>query len=210
MSDQLIETLRAADPARRMPAESAAAREATRESVLASRADTAPRAHSLPAPRSALRRRLVVVALAAALLIVVIPSAAWAYFSYFGDRETVLDEYHAAQKQMSLPAGATWKEPDLPADAVYGSRAGYIAAWAQSTDAWLREWVAARDAGDASRQQDAITAVDRQISLMPLHKDGDPEEAGGFVKESLTYFQGLVDKAKQGDFWGIEEYLQAN
>ena len=129
------------------------------------------------------------------------------YDAHYG---AVRDECHAAQQQMPLPAGATWKEPDLPADAVYGSRAGYIAAWAQSTDAWMREWVAAHDAGNASREQAAIAAVDRQISLMPLHKDGDPEEAGGFVEESLIYFQALVGKAKQGDFSGIREHLQAN
>ena len=45
---------------------------------------------------------------------------------------------------------------------------------------------------------------------MPLHKDGDPEEAGGFVQESMTFFQGMLDQAKQGDFTVIKEYLQAN
>lgn len=210
MNDHVIETLRAADPARSMPAESVAAREATRDSILASRGQTAQQVRALPAPRSSRARRLAVVALAAALIVVVIPTAAWAYFSYFGDKQTVLDEYQAAQKQMPLPAGATWNEPDLPADSLYGSRFGFIAAWAQSTDAWLSEWVAAHEAGDTAREQDAVAAVDRQISLMPLHKDGDPEEAGGFVKESVTFFQGLVARAKAGDFSGVEEYLQAN
>jgi hypothetical protein len=74
----------------------------------------------------------------------------------------------------------------------------------------LSEWVAAHDARDTARKQAAIAAVERQITLMPLHKGGDPEEAGGFVKESTTFFQGLVDRAKHGDMSGIEEYLQAN
>jgi hypothetical protein len=141
---------------------------------------------------------------------VAIPAAAWAYVSYFSDRQTALDEFHTAQQQMPLPAGATWTEPDLPADAVFGSKLGFIAAWGQSTNAWLGEWLIAHAAQDSAREQTAIAAVERQIALMPLHKDGDPEEAGGFVKESITFFQGLVDRGKQGDMTGIEDYLQAN
>jgi hypothetical protein len=209
MTDHIIETIAAADPARRMPPASSAVREATRATVL--RSDNARAVRAEPGARRTSRgRRVVMVALAAALLVVVIPTAAWAYFSYFTDRETVLDEYRVAQQQMPLPAGATWTEPDLPADAVFGSKLGFIAAWGQATDAWLREWVAAHDVEDSAREQAAMIAIKRQITLMPIHKDGDPEEAGGFVQESVTFFQGMVDRAKQGDFSGIEEYLQAN
>ena len=111
MNDNVIDTLKAADPARRMPVESAAIREGTRENIL--RSDARPDRLSAK-PRPTRSRRLVMAALAAALVVVVIPSAAWAYFSYFGDRETVLAEYHAAQNEMPLPDGATWDEPNLP------------------------------------------------------------------------------------------------
>jgi hypothetical protein len=207
MNDHVIDTLRAADPALRMPAEAAAGREATRESILQSDVRTG-RAHA--APRTARSRRVLMVALAAALLLVVIPSAAWAYFSYFNDKQTVLDEFQAAQKEMPLPAGVAWTQPDLPDDAVFGSRLGFIAAWGESTDAWMRELVAGHKAGDPAREKAAIAALERQVSLMPVHKDGDPEEAGGFVKESVTFFQGMIDKAKQGELNAVEEYLQAN
>ncbi len=209
MTDQLIGTIRAVDPARTMPPASSAAREATRESILATPADDR-QSRPLAGPRGSRSRRLALVAVAAALLVVAIPAGAWAYFSYFNDRPTVMAEFHAAQQQMPLPSGATWTEPDLPADAVFGSRLGYIAAWGQSWNAWLREWVGAHDVGDLSRQQAAAAAVQRLITLMPIHKDGDPEEAGGFVKESVTFLQNIVDKARQGDFSAIEEYLQAN
>jgi hypothetical protein len=209
MTDQLTATIRTADPACTMPPVSSAVREATRESILATGAE-GRQGCLLVATRGSRSRRLVLVAVAAALLVVAIPAGAWAYFSYFNDRPTVMDEFHAAQQQMPLPAGATWTEPDLPADAVFGSRTGYIAAWGQSWNAWLREWVAAHNAGDLTRQQGAAAAVQRLITLIPLHNDGDPEEAGGFVKESVTFFQNMVDKAKQGDFSAIEESLQAN
>jgi hypothetical protein len=45
---------------------------------------------------------------------------------------------------------------------------------------------------------------------MPIHNDGDPEESGGFVKESVAFFQSLVDRAKRGDLSGIKDYLSAN
>ncbi len=209
MTDRLMATIAAADPARTMPPASPAVREATREAILRSEPVSERRQASAP-PRSSRGRQVARVALVAALLAVVLPTAAWAYFSYLTDRPTALNEFHAAQQRMPLPAGATWTEPDLPADAVFGSKFGFIAAWGQSTNAWLREWVAAHDAKDTAREQAAIAAVERQIRLMPLHRDGDPEEAGGFVKESVTYFKELVDRAKQGDMSGIEEYLRAN
>jgi hypothetical protein len=209
MTDRLIGTIRAADPARTMPPLSSWTREATRESILANAADDR-QARRSAVPRSSRVRRLTLVAFAAAILVVAIPTGAWAYFSYFSDRQTVVDEFYAAQQEMPLPAGAAWTQPDLPADAVFGSRLGYIAAWGQSSNAWLREWAAAHDARDVTREQTAVGAVERLISLMPLHKDGDPEEAGGFVKESVTFFRNLVDKAKHGDFSAIEEYLQTN
>jgi hypothetical protein len=209
MTDRLIETIAAADPARRLSPASPAIQEATRQTILRSDARIRPAAASA-APRAFCGRRLVLVALAAALLVVVIPSAAWAYFSYFGDRQTVLAEFQAAQQQMPLPAGAAWTQPDLPQDAVFGSKMGYIAAWGQSTDAWLREWISAHDARDSAGEQAAIAAVERQIALMPIHNDGDPEESGGFVKESVAFFQSLVDRAKRGDLSGIKDYLSAN
>jgi hypothetical protein len=210
MTDTVIERLRSVDPARQMPTASEAAVEATRERIVTSPVDTES-ARSRQAARRPRGRRALVVALALALVVVVLPAAgAWAYFSYFMDRPTAIDEFHAAEGQMPLPAGAAWVEPSLPEDAVYGSHLGFIAAWGQATNAWLREWVAADEAGDGPRVQAAIAAVQRLIQIAPVHKDGDPEEAGGFVKESIAFFQGMVDRGKQGDFSTIKEYLAAN
>jgi hypothetical protein len=210
MTDNVIESIRPLDPARVMPAASAAVIEATRERILRSPVQTgSSRARSVAArPRT---RRALLVVLALALVVVVLPAAgAWAYFSYFTDRQTAIDEFHVAQAEMPLPVGAKWVEADLPQDAVFGSHLGFIAAWGQATNAWLREWVAADGVGDSARAQTAIAAVERLIALTPVHKDGDPEEAGGFVKESIAFFQAMVDRGKHGDFSTIEEYLKAN
>jgi hypothetical protein len=210
MTDRLIEQLRAVDPALRMPPEATSVRETTREGILNSGPGPLSRtSHSRPTSTRA--RRGLVVAVASVLLVLAVPAAgAWAYFTYFTGPETVMDEFHAAQEDMLLPAGAQWVEPNLPDGAVFGSRLGFIAAWGQATNAWLREWVAAHAAQDDAREQAAIASVERMISIAPVHKDGDPEEAGGFVKESIDYFKGMVEAARAGDFSGIEDYLQAN
>jgi hypothetical protein len=210
MSDELIGRIRAIDPVLRMPPVTNSVREATRESVLESNLYVPARgARTRRTPTRA--RRGLLVALASALLIVAVPATgAWAYFTYFTGPETVMDEFHQAQKDMPLPAGAQWTEPSLPDNAVYGSKLGLIAAWGQATNAWFREWIAADEAKDAERAQAAIGAVERLISMAPIHRDGDPEEAGGFVKESIIFFNGIVDRAKQGDFSGIQDYLGAN
>jgi hypothetical protein len=228
MNDRPIERLKDIDPARYMPATDSAMREATRQRVLATalegrvaargsghesrmeyartERDMAERSHN---PRRV--RRGVVLAVIAVLLLLVAPATgAWAYFTYFSGPETVMDEFRQAQKDMPLPDGVEWVEPDLPADALYGSKMGFIAAWSQAFDAWLGEWVAAHDAGDTAREQTAIAAAEHLIGLAPVHKEGDPEEAGGFVQQSIAWMQGMVDRGKQGDLSGIEEYLAAN
>ena len=210
MTDHLIETIRSIDPALRLPPASASVREGTRQMILGTpTSETSGRSH--PGPAKAHSRRGLTLALVVALFVIVLPaSGAWAYLSYFSDRGTVMDEFHAAQKEMPLPAGAQWVEPDLPKDAVYGSKYGLIAAWGQSMNAWLGEWIAADSAHDRTREQAAVAAVERLLPMAPIHRDGDPEEAGGFVPESITFLQGMIDRAKQGDFSGITEYLQAN
>lgn len=208
MTDQLLEVLRTVDPARTMPADADVAREVIRERILATTvAGTQDRPADAARGVHTRRRMLVVIA---AALIAVIPLGGWTYYSYFTDRATVLREFRSAQPEMPLPAGATWTTPDLPNDAVYGSKYGYIEAWTQSTHAWMREWLTAHDAGDSAREQEAIAAIERQIGLQPLHRDGDPEEAGGFDQSAVDHMQSLLDQMKAGDATAIEEYLQVH
>lgn len=208
MTDQLLEVLRAADPARRMPPVSSATREAIREGILA--AGTDGRQRSLLAASHGSNTRRPRMMAAAAILVVLIPLGGWAYVSHFSGRQAVVDEFRAAQQQMPLPAGAAGAMPDLPADASFGSKSGFIAAWSRSTRAWLEEWLAAHKAGDHAREQAAITAVERQVDLMPLHKDGDPEETGGFDQGSIDYMKALIVKMKRGEPADIEHDLQVN
>ena len=209
MTDPSIEQIKAVDPALHMPVGATSVCEATRKMILASSPDPATsRSRVRPAPRT--RRRLA-LALASVLIFVVVPAAgAWAYLSYFSGPETVMDEFHAAQQDIALPAGIEWVEPDLPADAVYGSKTGLIAAVSQATSAWFREWAAAHAALDAEREAAASSAIEDLIAMTPVHREGDPEEAGGFDEGSIRYLNDIVERAKQGDFSGIEQYLGSN
>lgn len=208
MTDQLLEVLRVADPARNMPPTSSATREAMRERILAAGPDEREGQPLIPTRDLHTRRRLLVAV--AVMLIAVIPSGGWVYVSYFGDRVTVVDEFRAAQHHMPLPPGVAWETPYLPADVTYGSQYGFIAAWHQCTTAWLREWMAAHEAGDDARERAAIVAVERQVSLMPLHERGDLEEVGGFDASYVDYMSSLVEEMKQGDPSAVENYFQAN
>lgn len=208
MTDPILEVLRAVDPARSMPP----APSATREAIRARIRDTEHEGRMgcpLVTSRGPRTHRRMFVAVAA-VLVAVIPLGGWAYISYFMNRETVVDEFRAAQREMSLPPGVAWETPDLPADVTYGGRYGFMEAWQQSTNAWLREWIAAHEAGDRVRERAAVTAVERQVSLMPLHKRGDPEEVGGFDITCVQQMQGLVEKMKQGDLSAVEYYLELN
>lgn len=210
MTDELIGKIRAVDPAVHMPPDAHAVREATRERILQSSPD-APARGSRAKHSPTRARRGLAIAMASALLVLAVPAAgAWAYFTYFTGSDTAMEEFHAAQKDIELPAGAQWAEPNLPDDAVYGSKTGLIAAVSQAMRAWFQEWIAAHEAGDAARQQAAIVAVENLIALAPVHREGDPEEAGGFDEGSMRYFNDIVNQARQGDFSGIEDYLSVN
>lgn len=208
MTDQLLEALTAIDPARYMPPASSVIREAIREGVLAATIDDRP-ARPLVGSRDSRTRRPSIVAVTA-MLALLIPLGGWVYVSYFSNRQTVVDEFRAAQQEMPLPAGVAGVIPDLPANASYGSGFGFITAWNQSTHAWLTEWVTAHKAGDHARERAAITAMEHQVDLMPLHKEGDTEQVGGFDQQSVDFTKALVEKMKQGEPADIEQYLRTN
>jgi len=217
MSDQVIGALRGADPARSLPAESAAVREATRESILSSVAEKA-RASAKATSWRARHRRLVIVAFAAVLLLVVVPAGgAWAYFSFIQvDAPTALQDFHASQAEFTLPPGAHWKDPKLPTDSYYGTHEGWLTAWFQSAGAWEKEWLAARDANDASREQAAAAAMDHLISIMHVWTQKAYENNGGengnwgIDETGAAMYRSMVEAAKRGDFSLIEQDLKAN
>lgn len=217
MSDQVIKALRGADPARSMPAESTALREATRESILSSDAGkmgTDAKATSRPSRR----RRLVIVGFVTALFVMVVAvGGAWAYFSYYVDARTALGDFHAAQSEFTLPPGVHWKDPNLPTDSYYGTHEGWLQAWFQSTGAWLNEWLSARDANDASRKKAAAAAMDHLISIMPVWTQAEYKKTGGengsswgIDETGAAGYRSMVKAAKRGDFSEIESYLKAN
>jgi hypothetical protein len=210
MTEQWVERIKAMDPALRMPPMSPNIREATRTAILASDPHGSRAAQRPVRTTARARRRIAIVLAAAALLIAVPAGGAWAYISYFTGPQTVMDEFRDAEEHIALPAGYSWNAPDLPDRAVFGSRMGLVAAVGQAIDAWFQEMLTAHQSGDIQREQAAFAGVERVIAIAPVHKEGDPEEAGGFVEQSIQYFYDLVGQARQGDYSGIQEFLAAN
>jgi hypothetical protein len=202
MPADLLDVLRASDPAAALPRDEAA-RERLRRAVL-----------STPVPGDGVhpsrRRRLVVVACALALAGLVAAAGWAAVASMLTGPDPARSEFRDAQELVTLPAGARWVEPQLPADALYGRYAGLIAALGQATCAWFREWDAADRAGDRGREAAAARSVDRIRGLMPLHRPGDPEEAGGYDAASLAFFDRIVAAARAGRTSGLRGYVRAN
>jgi hypothetical protein len=201
MSADLLDVLRASDPAAGLPRD-ASARERLRRTVL-----------STPVPEDGVRpsrRRLVVVACALALAGLVAAAGWTAVAGRLTGPEPARSEFRDAQELLTLPAGAHWVEPQLPADALYGRYAGLIAALGQATCAWFREWDAADRAGDRGREAAAERSVDRIRGLMPVHRPGDPEEAGGYDAASLAFFDRIVAAARAGRTSGLRGYVRAN
>jgi hypothetical protein len=201
MPADLLDVLRASDPAAALPRHEAA-RERLRRAVL-----------STPVPGDGVRhsrRRLVVVACALALAGLVAAAGWAAVASMLTGPDPARSEFRDAQELVTLPAGAHWVEPELPADALYGRSMGLIAALGQATCAWFREWDAADRAGDRGREAAAVRSVDRIRGLMPLHRPGDPEEAGGYDAASLAFFDRIVAAARAGRTSGLRGYVRAN
>ena len=200
MHRDAVSLLRTADPAVAL-APDPDLRERTRAFVLAQ-----PRV----VPGRTRGRRRVLVAVASIVAALVVAGAGWtAYSSLVTGPEPARDEFHATTRLLTLPPGAQWREPAY-GDALYGRHAGRLDAVFQATCAWFDEWSAAAVADDAARVARAEAAVARVRSLMPLHRAGDPEEAGGFDAASLAWFDRIVREARGGDLAGVDAYRRAN
>jgi hypothetical protein len=202
MRADVLDLLRDADPAAAMPAEDEAAREALRAAAISSPAMSWER------PRGGRHRRLILVA--AVLVGALLAFGGWTlYAGLVTGPESALDEFHVAQSQIDVPAGAHWREPSFP-DALYGRYAGLNAALSQATCGWFEEWDAAASTGADGRVAAAESAVASLRARMPVHREGEPEEAGGSDPASLAAFDRIVQDAKAGDRRGVEQYVRAN
>jgi hypothetical protein len=200
MTHDAIALLRRHDPAaalRPLPEERAAT---MRDAVLRSPA---------PARRSARRRRPVAVAVAATALLA---SGATVYSSIAGDDDapTVRREYAAVKRTIDLPAGVRWRPLDLPANAVFGQRYALEFAIGQAQCAWYGHWIAAARAGDDAGVARSYAEALSLRRRMPLHRAGQPEDAGGYTRGSLAATDREIAAAHRGDFGLLRQFLRAN
>ena len=123
-----------------------------------------------PAERSRKRRRIIVVALAAGLT-TLLASTAFAVSRWIGGDVVKLSvtrqEYLAAQKQLTLPPGASWPRFRFPPDAAHtvtsrGAGGGQAVLVAQN--AWECYWVGAIHRHDAVAARQAHAALDTLLA----------------------------------------------
>ena len=180
MSENLIERLRYADPARR-------ARPLTDERRARLLAASAAR-RDQPNPRlgRAHRRAPRRAVLLASMLPLTCAGVGTASVILFGQSgRQVRDDYAAVTRHVPLPRGYRWPGADA-SDTVDGVRAVYAGrntalmhATLQATCAWWDAWLRAHAPRDAAGMHAALAGHDEVIALIPRHRPTDSEDAGG-------------------------------
>jgi hypothetical protein len=194
----VLELLRQHDPARELLPAPAAARERLRRFIVATH---------VPGPVRPARRRYRRIVLVAAVGALGLAAAGWGFYSAVLDTpETVRSDFADVTGTIPLPPGASWEQPNLDEDALYGRQAGLMLALYQATCAWLGYW----SDGTPSQRAEAISGFRQIRTLMPLHRKGAPEEAGGFDAGSLRHYDALIADMRRGDPTRVEQYLLAN
>ena len=200
MAHDAITLLRRHDPASALRPLPEAEAGAMREAILRSPA---------AAPRRARPRWPLAAAAAAAVLLV---GGATVYSSISGDDDapTVRREYAAVRRTIALPAGVRWRPLDLPANAVFGQGYALQFAIGQAQCAWYDHWIAAARSGDSAGVARSYAEARSLRSRMPLHRAGQPEDAGGYTRGSLAATDREIAVAHRGDFGLLHRFLRAN
>lgn len=115
-------------------------------------------------------------------------------------------DFEDVTKTIPLPPGATWKDPNLDENGLYGQRAGLMHALYQAECAWWRYW----DEGDAAQKAEALAGFRQVRTLMPLHPDGASEDVGGYDDSSLRFIDQMIAEAARGDGTNVRQFLLAN
>jgi hypothetical protein len=199
MAHDAIALLRRHDPADALRPLAEAEASAMRDAILRS---------PLAGPRG--RRRWPLAAAAAAA--VLLAGGATVYSSISGDDDapTVRHEYAVVKRTIDLPAGASWRPLDLPANSVFGQGYALQFAIGQAQCAWYGHWIAAARAGDEAGVARSYAEARSLRRKMPLHRPGQLEDAGGYIRGSLTAADREVAAAHRGDFGLLRAFLRAN
>ena len=208
MNADILDTLRAADPAQDMPETEADDREQLRRAIVATPVDPRRRPR-----RERTRRRLVtVVAVGGALIIlcggavyattVMLPAIPESPVPVFRTYEQVRGDYYAWTKKIPLPPGVKWPKFGMRRrNSTYGEAQGAIDAQQIATGLWARECIAAIKAGNAQRAATAIDWLANFRDNMPNHK-GLSENQAGYNQNDIDSLSTAIAAAKEGKYEG--------
>ena len=196
----VLELVRAHDPARTLAPASDAEREALRLRVLATPVRS----------RRARRVRPLAVALAVLVAALALATAGWGvYETVFQTADDVRADFDTQTAGIPLPPGVEWRVPDLE-EGLYVGPAARIMALEQAACAWLEEWDGAYRAGQAGRMAAATDGLGRVRALMPLHPAGASEDVGGYDETALAFYDAALREQGRGVPTRTEQYLVAN
>ena len=223
MNADVLDLLRAADPAEDMPATAAADRERLRQTILANSAD-GPKRGWLRRPR----RPVVLAAMAIGALLLLCGTVVYAGRAVVTqppldpaptpDPGTLMTarqvhaEYRLWTHKIELPPGVKWRREQLPTSSdgngdTYGGNTGVMDAITWAWCAWGREWIAAAKAHDEARIAAAANALDHLRSVMPEWHEGMTENQGGWDSGELWVFDVAIADAKRGDLETLRQTI---
>jgi ketosteroid isomerase-like protein len=93
---------------------------------------------------------------------------------------------------------------------VFGKGYAHEFALGQAQCAWYGHWVAAARAGDDAAVARSYAEALQLRRMMPLHRAGQLEDAGGYTRGSLVATDREIAAAHRGDFALVREFLRAN
>jgi hypothetical protein len=197
-ADAVLGLLRRHDPARALEPLDTAARDRLRATIVAA---------ALRRSRRRVHRAVLVGAVAA----VVLAAGGWTLYETVFAGPTAADvrtDFAQVMRTIPLPPGAHFRVPDLDEQGVYPEpeTQARVNALLQATCAWFSYW----RAGDPGARASALRAETRIRALMPVHREGMPEDAGGFDVTSFQAYDAIVAAQRRGDGAPTAEYLRAN
>jgi hypothetical protein len=119
-------------------------------------------------------------------------------------------EYAAVKRTIDLPPGAHWRPLSLPANAVFGKNFALELAIGQAQCAWYGHWRTAARTGDDAAVARSYSEALQLRRMMPLHRPGQLEDAGGYTRGSLRVTDREIAAAHRGDFALVSRFLLAN
>ena len=199
MAHDLITTLRRHDPAAALRPLPEAEAGAMRAAILCS-----------PATAGNRRRRWPIAAAIAAAALLAGGATVYSSISTDDSAPTVRRQYTAVKRTIDLPAGSHWQPIDVPANSLYGKHYALEFALGQAQCAWYGHWVGAAQAGDDAAVARSYAEARRLRRMMPLHRPGELEDAGGYTRGALAATDREIAAAHRGDFGLLREFLRAN